>query len=377
MPFTVDMAIVIGVSVIALILFAFEVLAPDLVALFAVLAVLVTGVVEPAAALSGFANPAVHTIAAMFVVSAGLLKTGVVESFGRQLIRLGGHSPALMFLLTLVSVVVLSAFINNTPIVIMMIPVSLGLARAHGVAPSKLLIPISFASIFGGCCTLIGTSTNLVVSGMATQAGLRPLSMFELTAIGLPLAALGVVYLLVFSRRLLPEREPVTSNVEGGSIREYVTEMVVQEGSTLVGKPLGESRIGRSETIRILQVIRGEQILWPPLTKLVLRADDILIAKGSADGILGAGRKGDLHLVPDLGGEPLEKELTLAEVVIARAPSSRGRRSGRSGSGSTSVSPCWPWSGTAGTASARRSCGRASGWETSSSSRGRRRPWRG
>jgi di/tricarboxylate transporter len=324
MEFTVEMAVVMGISVIALSLFVFEVLAADIVALLAVLAVLVTGVARPEQALAGFSNPAVHTIAAMFVISAGLLKTGVVESFGRHLIHLGEKSPKTTVLLTIVTVVVLSAFINNTPIVVMMIPVTLGLSRAHGIAPSKLLIPISYASIFGGCCTLVGTSTNLVVSGMAEEAGLDPISMFELARVGIILAVVGIVYLALFSRRLLPDRETVTSSVSEGRIREFVTELVVQDGSPLIGEILGDTALGAGGRLQVLQLIRGEKIFWGPERAPRLRAGDMLIAKGPASDIFKAGRSEGVDLIPDLGPEVAKVESgprTLAEVVVV--PGSR------------------------------------------------------
>jgi di/tricarboxylate transporter len=315
------MAVVMGISACALGLFVTEVLSADLVALLVVLAVLVSGVVEPEQALAGFSNPAVHTIAAMFVISAGLLRTGVVESLGRHLIRLGGKSPVVVFLVTLMTVVVLSAFINNTPIVVMMIPVVLGLSRAHGFLPSKLLIPVSYASILGGCCTLIGTSTNLVVSGMAVEAGLAPLSMFELAPVGVIMAGFGIVYLTFFARRILPDRETVTSHVSGGQIREFVTELVVRERSSLVGRHVDETVLGKGRELRVLQVIRGEQIFWPPFADISLRAGDLLIAKGPASDILSAGRKSGLELIPDLDAKVDAKTHTIAEVVVA--PSSR------------------------------------------------------
>jgi di/tricarboxylate transporter len=320
LEFTLEMGIVAGISVAALALLVLEVIAADLVALLAVAAVLLTGVAQPAKALSGFANPAVHTIAAMFVISAGLLKTGVVQQFGRHLIHFGGKSPRLTFLLTILTVVVLSAFINNTPIVVMMIPVTLGLSKAHGIAPSKLLIPISYASIMGGCCTLIGTSTNLVVSGMAA----RPFTMFEMAPLGVILAVVGIVYLTVLGQRLLPDRETVTSHVSGGQIREFVTELVVREGSNLIGSTLAETVLGAKGKLQFLQLIRGERIFWAPSQGPRLQAEDIIIAKGPANEIFDAGRTAQVELIPDLapGAAKVEtRTQTLAEIVIA--PGSR------------------------------------------------------
>jgi di/tricarboxylate transporter len=233
MELTTDIAVVLAVLGVALVLFVREVLPPDFVALLSVIALLATGVAEPETALAGFANPAVHTIAGMFVISAALLKTGVVDGVGRHLVRFAGRRPGRVLLVTLLVVAALSAFVNNTPIVVMMIPVILRIATSSGLPASKLLIPLSYASILGGCCTLIGTSTNLVVSGLLKQGGMAPLSMFEMAPVGLALAGAGILYLLTMSHRLLPDHDVVTANVSGGRIREYVTEILVRPDSPL------------------------------------------------------------------------------------------------------------------------------------------------
>ncbi|MEN8151329.1 MAG: SLC13 family permease [Planctomycetota bacterium] len=324
MEFTLEMAVVLGVVVATLVLFSKEVLSPDLVALLAVVTLMLVGVATPATALAGFSNPAVHTIAAMFAISAGIIKTGIIEKFGHRLIHLGGESPTRVFFITLVTVVVLSAFVNNTPIIVMMIPVALGIAAHHDMPASKLLIPISYASILGGSCTLIGTSTNLVVSGIATEKGLAPLSMFEMVPVGLVFAVLGVLYLMLVGRRVLPERQTVTSSVSGGKIREYVTELVIRPGSPLIGRRLGETDLTKDDRLRILEVIRGDEILWPPLGLTVLRADDILLVKGSVGEILAAGRRTGVEIIPDLAPESVKIDAlshTLAEAVVT--PGSR------------------------------------------------------
>jgi di/tricarboxylate transporter len=324
MTFTAEMGVVLFVVAGALVFFAREIVSVDLVALFAVLALMLTGVSDPETALAGFSNPAVHTVAAMFAVSAGLIRTGVIERVGRLFIRLAGSSPNRIFVVTLSAVVVLSAFVNNTPIVVMMIPIVLGISRHHGVAPSKLLIPISYASILGGSCTLIGTSTNLVVSGVAVAEGLPPLTMFETAPIGLICAVIGIIYLTLFARRILPERETVTSNVSGGRIREYVTELVIRRGSPLVGKKIADTTLLASGELKLLEVIAGDEILWPPLDRVVLRPDDILIVKGQVTEIVQAGRVEGVDVVPELGPESVSvgaTSHTLAEVVVT--PGSR------------------------------------------------------
>jgi di/tricarboxylate transporter len=236
---------------------------------------------------------------------------------------MGGDSAAVIFVSTLVAVVFLSAFVNNTPIVMMMIPVALGLSRTHGIAPSKFLIPISYASIFGGCCTLIGTSTNLVVSGMGVNAGLEPLGMFEMAPVGAALAVAGILYLVFIGRRFLPDREPVTSQVSGGRIRNYVTELLILEDSPLKGQTLADSELRSGESIRVMQVIRNESILWPPFIG-AFREGDIVILEGAASDILAVSRIEGVKLTPHLDAEKPRVDAhshTLAELVVT--PGSR------------------------------------------------------
>lgn len=320
MEFTLDMAIVMGISAAALFLFIRETYPVDVIALGVVAALLLSGVVGPEFALAGFSNSAVHTIAAMFVISAGLVRTGVVESFGRHLIRMGGDNPRIVFLLTLVSVVVLSAFINNTPIVMMMIPITLGLSRTHGIPPSKFLIPVSFASIFGGCCTLFGTSTNLVVSGIGVNAGLAPLDVFELAPLGAILAVVGILYLTTIGQKLLPVHEAAASYLSDDRIRNFVTELVIRKGSPLIGKSPDAAALAR---LHLIQVIRREEILWPPFTGL-FEEEDILMLKGSASDILEASHIPGVKLIPHLDEKKPLADIhtqTLAEVVVT--PGSR------------------------------------------------------
>jgi di/tricarboxylate transporter len=324
MEFTADIAVVLAILAVTFALFIREVLPPDIVALLAVVALLAAGVAEPQTALAGFANPAVHTIAGMFVISAALLRTGVVDRVGRRMVRMAARRPGRVLLVTLLAVAALSAFVNNTPIVVMMIPVVLRIAAASGTPASKLLIPLSYASILGGCCTLIGTSTNLVVSGLLLQGGMAPLGMFEMAPVGLALAAAGILYLLSVGHRLLPAHDAVTATVSGGRIREYLTELLVRPASPLAGLRLEESPVLAGGRLKVLELVRDEEIFWPPYGPLEIREGDILIARGAASDILEASRGTGVDLIPDLRpDEPAgeRRALTLAEVIVT--PGSR------------------------------------------------------
>ena len=320
---TLEMAVVLAAAVGALILFVKEIVPPDVTALLLVVLVLVTGIAEPSVALAGFSNSAVLTIGAMFVISGGMMRTGVVTATSRRLLELAGGRPVLAVALLLVAVGVLSAFVNNTPIVVMTIPVALSVAHAHGILPSKLLIPLSYASILGGSCTLLGTSTNLVVSGMAEQAGLEPFGIFEFAPLGALLAVVGLVYLVVVGRWLLPERPTVTTATADGAGREYVTELVVRPGSPLAGRLVAETPL-HGDALRVLQVIRGEDVLWEPVPRIRLAEGDVLIARGALSDLRTVGLRDDLDMIPELAPSSVRIDAvaqTLAEVVVT--PGSR------------------------------------------------------
>jgi di/tricarboxylate transporter len=259
----------------------------------------------------------------MFVISGGMMRTGVVTAASRRLLTLAGGRPVLAVALLLVSVGVLSAFVNNTPIVVMTIPVALSVAHAHGVLPSKLLIPLSYASILGGSCTLLGTSTNLVVSSMAEKSGLEPIGLFELAPLGILLAVVGLVYLVVAGRWLLPERPTVTTSTAEGTGREYVTELVVRAGSPLVGRVVGDTPL-HGNALKVLQVIRGDDVLWEPVPRVTLAAGDVLIARGGLSELRTIGLRDDLDMIPELAPSSVRIDAvaqTLAEIVVT--PGSR------------------------------------------------------
>ncbi len=208
--------------------------------------------------LTVFANPAPMTIAAMFVLSAALDKCGVIKILASSLEKLTrlGYRKFLLVLVLLVAAA--SAFINNTPIVMVFMPVVLSLARSVGAPASKLLIPLSYASIFGGTCTLVGTSTNILASGILEKNGQPPIGMFEIGAVGLPLVLVGSLYLVLIAPRLLPDRETLTSILTEDERKEFLTEAFVREGSPLVGKTVFEAKLLKEYSVRVLEIIRDE-----------------------------------------------------------------------------------------------------------------------
>lgn len=304
---------------LALFLFVTEMVRVDLVGMGLMVSLALLGILPPEKAFAGFAHPALLTVAAMFVLAAGLNRTGALAFVAERLIRASRGGPVLFLLLLMLTAAIMSAFINNTTVVVIMIPLVISLAQKFGTSPSRLLMPLSFASILGGTCTLIGTSTNLLVSGLAVDAGQEPISMFELAPVGLAFTGVGIAYLLLIGRHLLPDRRPVSASVEGGTHREYLTEIQVGAGSSLVGSTLAETVLTRHPDLSILQVVRGEQILWPPLDRVVIQPGDVLMSRGPVNTIVSVQHEDSLEILPELASGHLRFDptaATLAEVVI-------------------------------------------------------------
>lgn len=202
-----DYSIIATIAVIlgAIILFISEKLPVDLIALLIICSLVIVGVITPRQGIAGFSNPATITVAFMFVMSAALLKTGALQFVAYKLADIFKANFKLGLGLMMLLIALISAFINNTPVVAVFIPVVIQIAKSTGVSPSKMLIPLSFASIFGGTCTYIGTSTNVLVSGIAVQAGLEGFSMFQLLPFGLVLVAVGTLYMLFIGIKILPK----------------------------------------------------------------------------------------------------------------------------------------------------------------------------
>lgn len=259
---------------------------PDLTALGALAILIVTGTLDEKEVMGIFANNAPVTIGAMFVLSAALTRTGAIERIARFFTRVAGKSEVRALILLAAIVIPLSAFLNNTPIVVIFLPVLLGFARSSGLKASRFLIPLSFFSILGGTVTLIGTSTNLLVAGVAEERGLAPFGIFEISKMGLIYALIGGVYLLVLGRKLLPNRETLSSLLSTEDTRSFYTHAIIGENSSLVGKAVKDTPLGKSRSIRIFEVIRdGHRIDDTPIDELVCRPGDLLVLTAPSRGI--------------------------------------------------------------------------------------------
>jgi di/tricarboxylate transporter len=261
----------------AVALFVTERLRVDLVALTVLLVLVVTGVVAPEDAIRGFSNPATVTIAAMFVLSAALVQTGVTHLAGDLFARVAGSSLTGALAGLMITVGLLSAFMNNTAVVAMFLPVVMGVAARSDIAPSKLLMPLSFASMFGGVCTLVGTSTNILASEVARQAGRAPIGMFEMLPLGAVLFVLGLVYMVVAGSRLVPERRAAENLQRTFRMADYLTDLEVAPGSDSVGRTLAEAPLVSRFDLDVLELVRADGDRFPlPSPDKVLQAGDVL-----------------------------------------------------------------------------------------------------
>jgi di/tricarboxylate transporter len=275
-PMSPDTVIVLGLLLLAVILFVSDRLRSDLVAMIILGALLATGIITPEEGFSGFAHPATVAVAAMFVLSAGLERTGAVTRVGELLGHLGRWNRHGALLVMMFSVGAVSAFINNTAAVAILLPPVLTMARHIGTSPSKLLIPLSFASLFGGSCTLIGTSTNILVSSMAERYDQPAIGMFELSPLGLILAVAGLVYMATLGQKLLPDRGRGLDLTEEFGVSSYLTELEIVPGSELVGATIGDSALGREVDVDVLAIVRQGRTMTLPRVNTVLEEGDVL-----------------------------------------------------------------------------------------------------
>ncbi len=316
-----DIAPVLIIVLAAVVLFATEHFSVDVVALLILGALLITGLVTPAEGISGFSNPATVTVAAMFVLSSGLNRTGALAALGQALIR-HGESQTMLLLLVMTGVALVSPFINNTAAVAVFLPLVAGAAASRNISSSLLLIPLSFASQFGGVCTLIGTSTNLLVSSIAAGAGVGAFGMFEFTKLGLIMVAAGLVYFLVVGRWLLPKRR-AAQLTHAYSLGEYIAELRAVAGSPLLGKTVIEAKLGEAHDITVLEILRGERRIWSPLDE-PLREGDVLLVRGIVKELFKLKNSLGLELEPEFKLQ--ERQLADAErelVEALLAPQSR------------------------------------------------------
>lgn len=326
---TTQIAIVLILLVVALVLFGTERIPIEIVALLLVIALVVTNTLSASEAFAGFGNDIVITIAGLFILTGGLAKTGVVDVVGRRLHQTAGNSEFRIVGLIMFTAALCAAVMKNTTTTAMFLPVVLGIAARRKISPSKLLMPLAFGAILGGTCTLIGTSTNLAVSGALPRYGIEPFTMFELTTVGVPIVAVGLVYMLLLGVRLLPRRESAQSLTEQYHVRQYMTEVIVLDNSPLIGKTLAEARIGDELDLTVLGILRGkEEFRIAPQPEEQIKAGDLLLVQGRVEDILRVKSEAGIEIKPDftLPDADLEgKHVELFEAMVPRGSDLIGR----------------------------------------------------
>ncbi|PPR19220.1 MAG: hypothetical protein CFH43_00309 [Proteobacteria bacterium] len=323
--------IVLSILVGSIVLFVTDKLRVDLVAMIVLLTLLLTNSVPESEILSGFASPATMTVAAMFIISAGLQRTGIVRYIASRLHLLVGEGKERLTPIIMMTCGFFSAFTNNTATVAVLMPVSLKLSAERGLNPSRILMPLSFAAQFGGVCTLIGTTTNLLVNAIAIDHGIQPFNMFEFAQLGIVCFVVGSVYMLFASKYLLKDNAKLSDATAEYRLKDYMTEMRVLEGSPLIGQRGVDNDLTKlgndNSTIRVLEIVREGRMIWAPQTTEI-REGDLLLIRGDIGKVMESesmlkiedwaeGNLSNIHLQSD--------DITLVEVVIPSGSSIIGR----------------------------------------------------
>ena len=305
-----------------LVSFVREKWSPDVVAAIAVAALLVMQILTPGEVLGVLSNSAPATIACMFVLSAALERTGCIDALGNWLGDLVGNDPVRMLAGLMITALTISAFLNNTPVVAILTPVAIALAKRANGSPSKLLIPLSFATVLGGMLTMIGTSTNILVDGVARKAGLEPFGMFEITPAALVFCVVGFVYLMLFSNRLLPDRDTLSKQLRPDLGRTFMTELLVPHDSPVIGKSLSEAQLNGGSGLQVLKIFRDQQELTEPAGDTQLQAGDLLVLHGQVKDMVDMRESNRLTFNR---GEAFET-VSSHDVILAEAIVGRGSR---------------------------------------------------
>jgi di/tricarboxylate transporter len=323
-----DIWIVTAILVATVYLLVSERLPIDLTAIGIMVALMITGLLKPAEAVSGFSNPAVLTVGAMFLISQAMIRTGAVGFIGRKVTDWTGGKPWRAMLIVLPLVAVASAFINNTPVVVLFIPVILSLSCRLGTNPSKYLIPLSYASILAGTCTLIGTSTNIIVSDLAASYGYAPFGMFELSAVGIPIAVAGLAMILALAPRLMPDLLNPTCELQDGEQRRYLAELKVSKESKFIGLSPCSHLPEKYPGIEVLELIRRSQIFHPCRDMVTMVPDDLLLVKGTPNALMQILNNKMAVLPPSENGMRFDRSnaAMVVELIITPQSALVGRR---------------------------------------------------
>ena len=326
---TYEIGALLIIMVIAVILFSFEWVAVDIVAIGILISLVLLGLVPTETAFAGYGNETVVMILCLFILTAALVRTGVIDIVGRHLLSRISNNPNRLNLIVMGAAAAMSTFVNNTACAAFFAPVVMGLSRRLRISASRLLMPVAFAIILASSMTLISTSTNIVVSGLMQQYGLKSMGMFELTPVGIPILLVGMLYMAFIGKRMIPDRSHPEELTQEFELRPYLTEIVILPNSSLAGKTLAESDLGREFDFTVLRITRDENLHLVPQADVLLEQGDVLLVEGHRDQLIkikdwvGIGLAQEVSLSdPDLQTEAL----LLAEVILLPRSPLIGRR---------------------------------------------------
>ncbi len=324
---TPEIALTLGIIVVAVILFATEKLRVDIIALLVLLTLALTGLVTGDDVFAGFASPAVITVWGVYMVSGGLLRTGVTDFLGERIGRIAGTSEPRLVAIIMLACGTLSAFINNIGAVAMLLPAVVGLSRQTKIPLSRLLIPLSFASLMGGNMTLIGTPPNVLASTILAERGLTPFRFFDFTPMGVIVFGSGVLFMVLIGRHLLPRHQSLETTSELAQLRAYVSEVRVLPDSPLIGKTLLESRLGADYDLTVLAIDHEGEIQEHIGRDTIINAGDLLLVEGMVEKLMRVRDRLGLAIEPEQKVELAQTgdDIHIFEAVLAPRSSIVGR----------------------------------------------------
>ncbi|MGV3772030.1 MAG: SLC13 family permease [Verrucomicrobiales bacterium] len=316
---TPEIGLLLGLVLVALVFFSFEWVSADVVALGLLILLILTGILSAEQAFAGFGSDTVMTMLGLLILTATLLKTGVIDLTGRFILKYTGTNPNRLLLVIMIAAAGLSAFMSNTASAAFFLPIIIGIAGRAKISPSKFLMPLAFSTILTSSVTLISTSTNLVVSGLMTQYEMAPISMFELAPVGIPIAITGIAYMFFIGRRLIPDRVPPGDLLGEFGMRPYLSELVILGNSTWVGKTIQDAALGRDLDLNVVSIVRDKTTTLVPTADLILQGGDVLLVEGRTDQLLNIKDTAGLEIKADfkLANPTVEaKNMRLVEVLL-------------------------------------------------------------
>ncbi len=318
-PYQIPLTLFIIVGALAL--FVLEWLPIDITAILVTVVLMIVGLVSPDEGIAGFGNSATITVMAMFILSYGITRTGIIQIVRDWLVKWGGNNPTQQIFAMGLIVGPITAFINNTAVVAVFLPIIEQWCQQRKISVSKMLIPLSYITVLGGMITVIGTSTNILASGLAKKLTGQEFSLFQFTALGGITFCIGLIYVAIIAPRLLPDRKPANTGkvTDDYLLKEYVTELIIPPRSSLIGQTLRESEIQRKFDIDVLEIIHNDIHFPQPLADKVLSIGDVLLIRGGRQDILKVKDERGLELLADVqfSEKALENELTTGEEKIA------------------------------------------------------------